>query len=183
MRKLGVSESQGSYSQVITLFTALRLGAQKVLPQKAVSLAELLILLFRGSIVCWVSPKQGKEGYSPTGFQEDAAIVQSASGLRSLTDGCSETWSFYRWWIHSLWDQWWAGWQPNMVADSKSLYSPPTPCYHDIFLFEEGDLERQTQTHYKGREKPKKMADAMETGTYPSERLSAQEESWAVFTH
>lgn len=52
MRKLGVSESQGSYSQVITLFTALRLGAQKVLPQKAVSLAELLILLFRGSIVC-----------------------------------------------------------------------------------------------------------------------------------
>lgn len=81
---------------------------------------------------------QRREGLSPTGFLKGTAIVQSASGLRSLTDGCSETRTLYRWWIHSLWDQWWAGWQPNMVADSKSLYYPHTPCYHDIFLFGKG---------------------------------------------
>lgn len=81
---------------------------------------------------------QRREGWSPTGFLTGTAIVQSASGLRSLTDGCSETRTVYRWWIHSLWDQWWAGWQPNMVADSKSLYYPHTPCYHDIFHFGKG---------------------------------------------
>lgn len=65
MRKLGVPESQelqGSSSQVFMLFTMLRLGAQIVLPWKAVSLAEPLILVFRGSTVCWVSPKGGREG-------------------------------------------------------------------------------------------------------------------------
>lgn len=87
---------------------------------------------------CAPSVTQRRERCSPTGFLEGTAIVQSASGLRSLTDGCSETWTLYRWWIHSLRDQWWAGWQPNMVADSKSLYYPHTPCYHDIFLFGEG---------------------------------------------
>jgi len=72
-----------------------------VLPHKTASLAEPQILVFRGSIVrC--HPKEGgreggSEGCSPTGFLEGIAIVQSASGPRSLTDGCSETWTLYRW--------------------------------------------------------------------------------------
>lgn len=64
-----------------------------------------------------------------------------------------------------------------MVADSKSLYSPPHPVSMTFSSLEKAKGFRETDTDtYMGREKPEKMADGIETGMDPSERLSVWEE-------
>lgn len=78
------------------LFMMLGLGAQTVFALKS-CLSGTTTDTFVQRQHCVLSVTQRREGCSPTGFLEGTAIVQSASGLRSLTDGCSETWTLYRW--------------------------------------------------------------------------------------
>ena len=60
---------------------------------------------------------------------------------------------------------------PIWLQTPKACITPTHPVIMTFSSFRE-DLETDTDT-YMGREKPEKMSDGIETGMYPSERLSS----------
>lgn len=115
--------SRQLFSQVSMLFTMLRLGAQIVLPQKAVSLAEPQILVFKGVLCTECHPKEG------------GMLSYSISGRHCHCSECKWAEELNRWlqWdmdslqmVNSFPLRSVVGWMTAQYgSDSKSLYYPP----------------------------------------------------------